>query len=94
MKQAVEVAFDAIQELYPNMPLEDLLLEEVLLGGSTSRDEWEVTLGFAYPYRSEKSGAIGGVFPHATRSRAYKRFIIDADTGNVQGMLDGRIDAD
>jgi hypothetical protein len=93
MRQAVDIAFDAIRNLYADRSLEDLLLEEVLLRGMSGRDEWEVTLGFARPYSAERSGALSNVLPQA-KPRAYKRFLIDADTGEVQGMLDGRIGAD
>lgn len=93
MKQAVEIAFKALQQLYPDSHFEDLLLEEVLLTRTTNRDEWEVTLGFARPYNTERPGALSNVLPQA-RPRAYKRFLIDAETGEPRGMLDGRIEAD
>lgn len=93
MRQAVDAALATLQELYPDAPLEDLLLEEVFsLEGD--EDRWEVTVGFARPYVTGRpSGAISSTFTRE-RPRAYKRFIVDASTGEVRGMLDGRIDID
>ena len=93
MKQAVAIATITIQELYLEESLEDLLLEEVLLDSSSRGEEWKVTLGFARPYSSEIPGPMRGLVPQA-KPRDYKRLLIDAHTGEVRGMLDGRIDAD
>ena len=93
MRQAANIAFATMQELYPDSHFEDLLLEEVLLSGTPSRDEWEVTLGFARPYSTERPGTLSNVLPQA-KPRIYKRFLIDAETGELRGMLDGRIEAD
>lgn len=93
MKQAVDIAFATMQDLYSDSRFEDLLLEEILLGGNMGRDEWEVTLGFARPYITERHGTLSNILPQA-KPRAYKRFLIDAETGALRGMLDGRIDAD
>lgn len=92
MKQAVDIAFRAIQQLYPSYTLEDLLLEEVYLG-LMNENEWEVTLGFARPYSTERPGTLSNVLPQ-TKPRTYKRFFIDAESGDLKGMLDGRIEAD
>lgn len=88
MRTAVQFAFQAIEDLYPGMKLKDLLLEEVLLRNR----EWEVTLGFTNPYNPETPSALGGVLAQP-KPRIYKRLLIDANTGNLKGMLDGRIDA-
>ena len=93
MKGAVDIAVETIRGLYQGASLEDLLLEEVFLGGDYDKDAWQVTLGFARPYSTERPGALGNVLPQ-TKPRAYKRFLIDAHTGEVRGMLDGRIDVD
>lgn len=95
MTEAVSIAFSRLENLYPNVELRDLLLEEVLLTGYRDRKkpEWEVTLGFARPYSSQTGGSLSNVLPQA-KPRSYKRFLIDAQTGNVEGMLDGKIDAD
>lgn len=89
--QAVGIAIETIRGLYPETLLDDLLLEEVYYW-DTNR-EWEVTLGFSRPYSAEGSGAVSSVFPQ-TQQRSYKRFKIDADTGEVRGMLDGTINMD
>lgn len=91
MKHAVDIALSALNELYSNAPREDVLLEEVW--HNVGKQEWEVTLGFARPYSTVRPGAVSDVFPQA-KPRAYKRFIIDANTGELLGMLDGKIDID
>lgn len=93
MGEAVEAAFSQLESLFPNVQLRDLLLEEVLLSGYRGQDEWEVTLGFTRPYSTETGGSLSNVLPQ-TKLRSYKRFLIDAKTGEVHGMLDGKIDAD
>ena len=90
LRSAVERAFVAVQEdLYPDTDLPDLLLEEVML----RHDYWEVTLGFTNPHITQASGALSGVLGQP-KPRVYKRILIDAKTGAVKGMLDGRIEED
>lgn len=93
MREAVRIAFSRLDDLFPDLGLQDLLLEEVLLSNYREKPEWEVTVGFARPYATQTGGSLSNVLPQA-RPRSYKRFIIDAQTGDVQGMLDGKIDAD
>lgn len=95
MRQAVDIAFGALRDLYQPAELEDVLLEEVLLSRTDlgTPNEWEVTIGFTRPYNSTKPGAVSNVFPQA-KPRAYKRILLNVDDGEVVGMLDGRIDAD
>jgi len=93
MRDAVQRAFHAISGLYSDKKLQDLLLEEVLL----RQGEWEVTLGFTSPYDPQTPGVLDTVLAQPgtrprTKPRLYKRVIIDAHTGEVKGMLDGRID--
>ena|SRR5215217_6657821 len=88
LRSAVERAFEAIQqELYPDRELPDLLLEEVML----RPNEWEVTPGFTNPHVPQSAGALSGLMGQP-KPRIYKRVLIDAKTGAVKGMLDGRID--
>ena len=88
LRSAVQHAFNAMQQdLYPDRELTDLLLEEVLL----RQNEWEVTLGFTNPHIPQGAGALSGMLGQP-KPRVYKRVLIDAETGAVKGMLDGRID--
>jgi hypothetical protein len=91
LRQAVDIATKTIRELYPEEALEDLLLEEIYYWDADQ--EWEVTLGFSRPYSTQRPGAVTSVFPQA-KPRSYKRFKINANTGEVRGMLDGTIDTD
>ncbi len=91
LKQAVDIATKTIRELYSEALLEDLLLEEVYYWNRESNREWEVTLGFSRPHSVQRSGTISSMLSQE-KPRSYKRFKIDADTGEVWGMLDGTID--
>lgn len=95
MTEAVTIAFSRLEHLFPTVELRDLLLEEVLLSHyrDKAKPEWEVTLGFARPYATQTGGSLSNVLPQA-KPRSYKRFIIDASTGKVEGMLDGKIESD
>ncbi len=75
VKEAVRIATGALRDLYENIELRDLLLEEVERSGKV----WRVTLGFARP----GSGIGIGAF---MQQRAFKRIRIDADTGEFLGM--------
>jgi hypothetical protein len=76
VKEAVQIATNALRDLYDNVELRDLLLEEVERSGRV----WQVTLGFTRPGRGQGIGAI------MVPQRAYKRIRIDAETGEFLGM--------
>lgn len=76
VKEAVRIATKVLRDLYENVELEDLLLEEVERSGNS----WYVTLGFTRPGRGTPLGAL------MVPQRTYKRIRIDADTGEFQGM--------
>ncbi len=77
VKEAVRLATGALRDLYEDIELEDLLLEEV----ERSDGSWYVTLGFARPFHSDD--LLPGLAPS---QRAYKRIKIDAKTGEFLGM--------
>jgi hypothetical protein len=74
VKEAARIAREYLRELMPEVPSEDISLEEIEPG----TDEWQVTLGYSDPrqppYFISKS------------DRIYKRFRIDAIDGNVLSM--------
>ncbi len=97
-KKAVEKAKAALLELYGDISLEALVLEEVSPGDDERT--WEVTLGFIHPSltwlvpgEGEKPmGALDvlrGI--RAFESRVLKTVVIDAEDGRVLGMKDKRL---
>lgn len=77
VKEAVRIATSALRDLYEDVEIEYLLLEEVERSG----DSWNVTLGFARPFQDDD--LLPGLVPS---QRAYKRIKIDANTGKFLGM--------
>ncbi|MGI8910877.1 MAG: hypothetical protein ACR2JR_10050 [Rubrobacteraceae bacterium] len=77
VKEAVRIATSALRDLYEDVEIEDLLLEEVERSG----DSWNVTLGFARPFHGDE--LLPGLVPS---QRAYKRIKIDTNTGEFLGM--------
>lgn len=85
VKEATQVALSYFEDLYGENAFSNVLLEEV------ERDEdgtpyWFITIGFTdeNAKRTEKSGL--DVISPATSPRRYKRFKIDAETGDVVSM--------
>ncbi len=81
VKKAAQVAFEYFDDLYENAPVSNVLLEEVEKVETEGRTVWHITLGFV------DEGAGGGAIAAMTRKpRRYKRFEIDAETGEVLSM--------
>lgn len=85
VKQAVRIATNKLRELYNDVELKDLLLEEVEKSGNT----WLVTLGFTRPVTD--AGGLLSVLATPSPAqrlslRAYKRMRIDASTGEFEKM--------
>lgn len=78
VKEAVQIAGDVMRDLYENLTLSDLLLEEVRRGNG---DTWLITMSFSRPGRGG-SGIVGFMSP----GRAFKQVRIDAKTGDFLGM--------
>lgn len=80
VKEAVQAARAAVQELLPASDLNDLQLEEV----EQSEDEkyWLITLGFY----ERPTGIESQINPFAKGARKYKLFKVDAESGKVRAM--------
>lgn len=82
LQQAVQIAINSVRDLYKGQgyELNDLLLEEIQRSGDT----WQVTVGFTRPITAASDlGAVGqALLPR----RAFKRVMIDANTGRFLGM--------
>jgi len=72
VKEAARIAREYLQELMPEIPQDDISLEEVEPGDK----EWLVTMGYSDPRRPA----------FLDRGRIYKRFRIDALEGQVLSM--------
>jgi len=75
VKDAARIAREYLRVLIPEIPENDISLEEIEPGD----DEWIVTLGYTNPHRVPS-------FMPTNDERIYKRFRIDAVDGNVISM--------
>lgn len=75
VKQAVSIAGDVIRDLYEDVNINDLLLEEVRRGDI---DSWLITMSFTRPARpgAGLGGAAAGII---APPRSYKQVEIGAD---------------
>ena len=79
VKEAVKIATEYIQTLFAERQIPELRLEEVEL--SADNQFWEVTLSFVV---REPTAYLS--LGDAARTREYKVFRINAETGQVQSM--------
>lgn len=79
VKEAVKIATEYIQTLFSERQIPELRLEEVEL--SPDNQFWEVTLSFVV---REPTAYLS--LGDAARTREYKIFRINAETGQVQSM--------
>ncbi|MCS7067218.1 MAG: hypothetical protein RMK51_02180 [Meiothermus sp.] len=79
VKEAVKIATEYIQTLFSEKQIPELRLEEVEL--SPDNQFWEVTLSFVV---REPTAYLS--LGDAARTREYKIFRINAETGQVQSM--------
>jgi hypothetical protein len=79
VKEAVKIATEYIQTLFQERQIPELRLEEVEL--SPDNQFWEVTLSFVV---REPTAYLS--LGDAARTREYKIFRINAETGQVQSM--------
>jgi hypothetical protein len=79
VKEAVRIATEYIQTLFSEKQIPELRLEEVEL--TPDNQFWEVTLSFVV---REPTAYLS--LGDAARTREYKVFRINAETGQVQSM--------
>ena len=80
VKEAAQVTFEYFDDLYEDAPVSSVLLEEVEQVESGNGPLWHITLGFT------DESSRGGAAVMASKPRRYKRFEIDAETGEVKAM--------
>ena len=85
VKIAVAAAIAYVKELYEDISLRDLLLEEIEY--SDASDKWLVTIGFSPPATKDVPTSV--ILPSNTSqelSRLFKTMIIDAVSGKPDSM--------
>jgi hypothetical protein len=80
VKEATQIALSYFEDLYGEDAFSNVLLEEVERDEEEGTSYWLITIGF-----TEHSSEGGPLGPLAS-SRRYKRFKIDAETGEVVSM--------
>jgi hypothetical protein len=79
VKEATEVALEYFQDIYSDQAFSNVLLEEVEREQEDDTPYWLITIGFT---ERKQEGPLGQL----ASSRRYKRFKIDAETGEVVSM--------
>lgn len=80
VKEATQVALEYFQDIYSDESFSEVRLEEVEREEEGDTTYWLITIGFT---ERKKEGPLGQL---PTSSRRYKRFKIDAETGEVISM--------
>lgn len=82
VKEATQVALSYFEDLYGEDSFSNVLLEEVERDEEDGTPYWLITIGFTQKKREHHP--FGNL--NLTSSRRYKRFKIDAETGEVVAM--------
>lgn len=80
VKEATQIALSYFEDLYGEDAFSNVLLEEVERDEEKSTAYWLITIGFS------EHDERGGPLKVLELSRRYKRFRIDAETGEVVSM--------
>jgi len=88
VKEAAHQALSYFEELYDEEAFENILLEEVERAEEADATYWYITIGFTdKKVNVKESGPSFGLGPSPeVPPRRYKRFKIDAETGEVVSM--------
>lgn len=80
VKEATQIALSYFEELYGEDAFSNVRLEEVERDEEGGTSYWFITIGFT----ERKKDPFGGKLPMS--ARRYKRFKLDAETGEVVSM--------
>ena len=84
VKEATQVALEYFQDLYSDQTFSNVLLEEVERDEEDDTTYWFITIGFTDEKMAKKDRTL--MSKPAVSSRRYKRFKINAETGEVVAM--------
>lgn len=84
VKEATQVALSYFEDLYEEEPFSNVLLEEVERDKEDGTPYWFITIGFTNEKKKEDSSSPLSTLSSAPRR--YKRFKINAETGDVVSM--------
>lgn len=83
VQQAVKIAADFFDSMYPNHQFEEVLLEEIL--PSLNGEDWEVTIGYSRPIRTSTLKML--TTGEKTYERCYKIITVEGNnTHEVKSM--------
>jgi hypothetical protein len=83
VKEATQIALSYFEDLYGEDAFSNVMLEEVERENENDTSYWLITIGFT----EEKDIEPSPLSPlTADKQRRYKRFKIDAETGEVASM--------
>ena len=84
VKEATQIALSYFEDLYGEDAFSNVLLEEVEREDEDDTSHWLITIGFTQEKEIESSSPLSRLSPD--KRRRYKRFKIDAQTGEVLSM--------
>jgi hypothetical protein len=85
VKDAVQTAVKYINDLYADINLREILLEEVEFSEAT--DQWIITVGFSLSeIKEDQKSLLLPSFSSRSLSRRYKVVNVDAETGSPISM--------
>ncbi len=86
VKEATQVALSYFEDLYGEDAFSNVLLEEVEREEEDGTTYWFITIGFTDENAKRKKRSGLDVISPSVPPRRYKRFKIDAETGEVVSM--------
>lgn len=86
VKKAVQIAKSYFKDLYPDNAFSHVMLEEVEREEEDDALYWLITIGFTNHDAPTKESPLGTTIFGPKAPRRYKRFKINAETGDVISM--------
>ncbi|MFB6248277.1 MAG: PepSY domain-containing protein [Salinibacter sp.] len=84
VKEATQIALSYFEDLYGEDAFSNVLLEEIEREKENDTSYWLITVGFTEEKEVKSSSPLSSLSPD--KRRRYKRFKIDAETGEVVSM--------
>lgn len=84
VKEATQIALSYFEDLYGEDAFSNVLLEEVEREEEDDTSYWLITIGFTERKEIKSSSPLSSFSPD--KRRRYKRFKINAETGEVLAM--------